>query len=73
MARTGMRKGMGQRLTEPGSKRYIDGRRPRAARTGWLPVAERFQPKCGGVTGGCLCDHTDHTAQCVALACDLPF
>ena len=53
---------MGRRLTEPGSKRYIDGRRPgRIATTGW--DGPKHEQKCGDVTD--MCEHTDHAAECV--------
>lgn len=68
MARTGMRKPMGRRLTEPSSGRYIDGRRrSRVAVTGWTD--QKYQPPCGD--DRCSCNHTDHGA-CDPLGC-LPF
>jgi hypothetical protein len=69
MARTGMRKPMGRRTTEPGSKRYIDGQRPgRIAQTGWTgPTREQT---CG--ESACWCRHTDHATACDPLGCS-PF
>lgn len=71
MARYGMRKPMGRRLTEPGSRRYIDGgRKPRVAVTGWTGwTGRKYEPPCGNQQ--CSCNHTDH-AECDPLGC-LPF
>lgn len=71
MSRYGMRKPIGRRLTEPGSGRYIDGRRPRPSRRPVLPYdSPKHEPTCGN--DDCWCWHTDHAAACDPHGC-LPF